>query len=42
MQRAGLQKNPKHVLEYQGQKVFFCCDGCKVSFEKEPSKYIKT
>jgi xanthine dehydrogenase accessory factor len=30
----------KHVLEHAGQKVYFCCDGCKVSFEKEPSKYI--
>ena len=31
----------KHVLEYQGEKVYFCCDGCKVSFEKEPSAYIE-
>ncbi len=30
----------KHVLEYQGEKVYFCCDGCKVSFEKEPEKYM--
>jgi xanthine dehydrogenase accessory factor len=30
----------KHVLEYEGEKVYFCCDGCKVSFEKEPSKYM--
>ena len=30
----------KHVLEHAGQKVYFCCDGCKVSFEKEPTKYI--
>ncbi|NRB49166.1 MAG: XdhC family protein [Saprospiraceae bacterium] len=29
----------KHILEYQGKKVYFCCDGCKVSFEKEPEKY---
>lgn len=35
------KKNPKHIVEYQGEKVYFCCDGCKVSFEKEPSKYIK-
>ena len=34
------KKNPKHIVEYQGEKVYFCCDGCKVSFEKEPSKYI--
>jgi xanthine dehydrogenase accessory factor len=30
----------KHVLEYEGEKVYFCCDGCKVSFEKEPEKYM--
>ncbi len=30
----------KHVLEYNGDKVYFCCDGCKVSFEAEPEKYI--
>ena len=31
----------KHVLEYHGAQVYFCCDGCKVSFEKEPEKYVK-
>ena len=30
----------KHVLEHAGEKVYFCCDGCKVSFEKDPAKYI--
>jgi len=35
------KKNPKHVIEHNGEKVYFCCDGCKVSFEKEPSKYIE-
>ncbi len=34
------KNNPKHVIEYRGEKVYFCCDGCKVSFEKEPGKYI--
>lgn len=33
--------NPKHIIEYQGEKVYFCCDGCKVKFEAEPKKYIK-
>ncbi len=36
-----VQKNSaKHILEYQGEKVYFCCDGCKVSFEKSPEKYM--
>jgi len=30
----------KYVLEHAGEKVYFCCDGCKVSFEKHPEKYI--
>lgn len=33
--------HPKHVVEYNNEKVYFCCDGCKVKFEKEPAKYIK-
>jgi len=27
-------------VEYQGQKVYFCCESCKASFEKEPAKYL--
>lgn len=29
----------RHVSEYQGQKVYFCCAGCKVKFEKDPAQY---
>ena len=29
----------KHVINYQGEDYYFCCDGCKVSFEQEPEKY---
>ena len=31
----------KHVMDYKGKRVYFCCDGCKVSFEKEPETYMK-
>ena len=31
----------KHTVEYKGHTVYFCCDGCKISFDKEPDKYIK-
>ena len=31
----------KHVLEYKDEKVYFCCDGCKVSFEKSPETYME-
>ena len=33
--------NPKHVVDYKGEKVYYCCDGCKVKFDKEPEKYMK-
>ena len=26
--------------EYMGETYFFCCSGCKISFEKEPEKYL--
>ncbi len=29
----------KHIINYKGVDYFFCCDGCKVSFEHEPEKY---
>lgn len=32
--------NPKHVIEYKNEKVYFCCDGCKVKFEGDPEKYM--
>ncbi|MBC6492327.1 XdhC family protein [Flavihumibacter stibioxidans] len=32
--------HPKHILEYKGEKVYFCCDGCKTKFELEPEKYM--
>ncbi len=32
--------NPKHIVSYKGEKVYFCCDGCKLSFEAAPEKYM--
>ena len=34
------RNSPKHIIDYQGEKVYFCCDGCKVKFEAEPAKYM--
>ncbi|MDB3968107.1 YHS domain-containing protein [Flavobacteriaceae bacterium] len=28
------------MLEHLGDKVYFCCDGCKATFEKNPKQYI--
>lgn len=32
--------NPKHIIEYKNEKIYFCCDGCKVKFEADPEKYM--
>jgi xanthine dehydrogenase accessory factor len=32
---------PKYIIEYKGESVYFCCDGCKVKFEKDPEKFIQ-
>lgn len=34
------KNNPKHVIEYKNDKVYFCCDGCKIKFEKDPDRYF--
>jgi len=26
--------------DYKGKRVYFCCQGCKVEFEKDPEKYV--
>ncbi len=28
-------------VDYQGQRVYFCCSSCKAAFLKEPEKYMK-
>ena len=33
--------NPKHVIDYKGELVYFCCDGCKLKFEEDPKKYME-
>jgi len=30
----------KYVSEYKGAKYYFCSDGCKTTFDKDPEKYI--
>ena len=27
--------------DYEGERVYFCCAGCKAEFEKNPTKYLK-
>ena len=30
-----------YVSEYAGQKVYFCCGGCKQTFDREPERYLR-
>ena len=32
--------NKELYTEYKGQKVYFCCAGCKPKFDANPEKYI--
>ena len=32
--------NKELYTEYKGQKIYFCCAGCKPKFEADPEKYI--
>ena len=32
--------NKDIFVEYQGKKVYFCCEACKAEFDKEPEKYL--
>jgi hypothetical protein len=32
--------NPAIFTEYEGERVYFCCQFCKGAFEKEPEKYL--
>jgi YHS domain-containing protein len=33
--------NKKIYMDYQGQRVYFCCPPCKEAFQKEPDKYLE-
>ena len=28
-------------VDYQGKRVYFCCQGCDAAFKKDPEKYMK-
>jgi len=33
--------DPKIYLDYQGRRVYFCCEMCPPMFKKDPEKYLK-
>ena len=32
--------NKAIFVEYQGKKVYFCCNGCPDAFKADPAKYV--
>ena len=28
-------------VDYKGQRIYFCCNGCPAQFKKDPEKYLK-
>lgn len=34
------KESAKYVVREKGELIYFCCDGCKVSFDKNPDTYI--
>ena len=28
-------------VDYQGKRIYFCCEGCDKDFKKDPEKYLK-
>jgi len=33
--------NAMHLEEYEGVSYYFCCDGCRTTFRKDPAKYAE-
>ena len=33
--------NPNIFVDYEGKRVYFCCNACPEMFKKNPEKYIK-
>jgi len=31
----------KVYVDYQGERIFFCCQGCDAEFRQNPEKYMK-
>lgn len=36
---SGKPASKDHAVDYDGGKVYFCCDNCPAEFQKDPSKY---
>ncbi len=36
------EKSAAAKMEYKGKMYYFCAPGCKVAFERDPEKYLKS
>jgi YHS domain-containing protein len=32
--------DPNVFTDYEGRRIYFCCQVCKAAFEKDPEKYV--
>ena len=37
----GMKINKELYSDYKGERVYFCCEGCIETFEKDPETYIR-
>ena len=37
----GGNANKNIYVDYKGQRIYFCCEGCDKEFKKDPEKYLK-
>jgi YHS domain-containing protein len=33
--------NKQVYVDYQGKRIYFCCQGCDAKFRQDPEKYLK-
>ncbi len=36
------ERNAPAKSEYKGQTYYFCARGCKVAFDREPERYLRS
>lgn len=36
------EKKAAATRDYQGKTYYFCAQGCKIAFDKDPDKYLKS
>lgn len=37
----GEKVSRKLFVDYQGERIYFCCKGCPAAFNKDPGKYMQ-